>query len=78
MLPQPLIEEFWGKVEAILEEDRTLPEGQWRKAVSKYRHWVEPKVGEAIYNRNAKDVATTISKTIKEGGFLERNLAQFG
>ncbi len=78
MLPQPMIEEFWGKVEAILEKDCTLPEDQWRKAVSKYRHWVEPKVGEMIYHRDAKDVATTISKAVKEGGFLELNLAQLG
>lgn len=74
MLPQPLIEEFWDRVGAILEEDCRLSKEQRHEAVSKYRRWVEPKVGEVIYNRNAEDVATTICKAVKEGSFLDREL----
>ena len=65
MLPQPLIEEYWNRVCKILHEEYHLHRSQSEQAVCRYRTMVEPNVGEMTYHQDAREVAETISHTVK-------------
>ena len=45
MLPPNLIEQFWQKVQVLLESDHCLKRDRSREALSRYRKLVEAKVG---------------------------------
>jgi hypothetical protein len=67
MLPQPLIEEFWHKVQNTLQEDYGKDVRESRRAVDRYRQVVETRVGDMIFHRDAKEVAATINEALNNG-----------
>ncbi len=64
MLPQHLIEEFWHKVQGILQENYCKSADVSQRAVIKYRQVVEPKAGDMIYHSGADKVASTINSAL--------------
>src|SRR5436190_4923443 len=71
MLPPYLIEQFWQKVQVLLESDHCLKRDRSREALSRYRKLVEAKVGDMIYHQEARDVAATIAAAVKAGRLLQ-------
>ena len=65
VLPQPLIEEYWDRVCKILQDEYHLHRSQSEQVVFRYRTMVEPNAGEMTYHQDAREVAETISHTVK-------------
>lgn len=67
MLPPPLVEQYWNEVREFLHEQHQLSREQSQQAATDYRHEVEPKAGDMLYHRDAKDVANTIAIGVRNG-----------
>ena len=67
MLPPALVEQYWDEIREFLQEEHGLSREQSQQAATVYRHEVEPKAGDMLYHRDAKDVANTIAIGVKNG-----------